>query len=118
MAVWQGGQRVPCPRSVGHDAPERHQRLAAHRFPDDRKGVLPDRRFEVRNHTVSQKVDWYATERSYPVAPRFPQLTTIAMVESRIERGDKIETERRSYISSRALSAAARAASARSSSRR
>jgi hypothetical protein len=26
------------------------------------------------------------------------------MVESRIERGDKIETERRSYISSRALS--------------
>jgi predicted transposase YbfD/YdcC len=70
-------------------------------------------RFEVRNHTVSHKVDWYATERSYPGAPRFPQLTTIAMVESRIERGDKIETERRSYISSRALSAAAFAAAAR-----
>jgi predicted transposase YbfD/YdcC len=34
------------------------------------------------------------------------RLTTIAMVESRIERGDKIETERRSYISSRVLSAA------------
>jgi predicted transposase YbfD/YdcC len=29
------------------------------------------------------------------------------MVESRIERADKIETERRSYISSRAISAAA-----------
>jgi predicted transposase YbfD/YdcC len=29
------------------------------------------------------------------------------MVESRIERGDKIGTERRSYISSRALSAGA-----------
>jgi hypothetical protein len=29
------------------------------------------------------------------------------MVESRIERGDKIESEGRSYISSRALSAAA-----------
>ena len=43
-------------------------------------------------------------ERSYPGAPRFPQLTTIAMVESRIERGDKIESDRRSYISSRALS--------------
>jgi predicted transposase YbfD/YdcC len=70
-------------------------------------------RFEVRNHTVSHKVDWYATERSYPGAPRFPQLATIAMVESRIERGDKIETERRSYISSRALSAAAFAAAAR-----
>src|SRR6202521_258605 len=70
-------------------------------------------RFEVRNHTVSQVVDWYAAQRSYPGAPRFPKLTTIAMVESRIERGDKIETERRSYISSRALSAAAFAAAAR-----
>jgi len=64
-------------------------------------------RFEVRNHTVSQVVDWYQAQRSYPGAPRFPKLTTIAMVESRIERGDRIETERRSYISSRALSAAA-----------
>jgi predicted transposase YbfD/YdcC len=63
-------------------------------------------RFEVRKHTVSRTVDWYAAQRSYPDAPRFPRLTTIAMVESRIERGDKIETERRSYISSRALSAA------------
>jgi predicted transposase YbfD/YdcC len=70
-------------------------------------------RFEVRNHSVSQVVDWYAAQRSYPGAPRFPQLTTIAMVESRTERGDKIETERRSYISSRALSAAAFAAAAR-----
>ena len=35
------------------------------------------------------------------------------MVESRIERGDKIETEQRSYISSRALSAAAFADAAR-----
>jgi predicted transposase YbfD/YdcC len=70
-------------------------------------------RFEVRNHTVSQVVDWYAAERSYPGAPRFPKLTTIAMVESRIERGDKIETERRSYISSRALAAAAFAQAAR-----
>src|SRR5271169_2424923 len=40
-------------------------------------------RFEVRNHSVSQVVDWYAAQRSYPGAPRFPQLTTIAMVESR-----------------------------------
>ena len=70
-------------------------------------------RFEVRNHTVSQVVDWYAAQRSYPGAPRFPKLTTIAIVESRIERGDKIETERRSYISSRALSAAAFAQAAR-----
>ena len=36
------------------------------------------------------------------------------MVESRTERGDKIETERRSYISSRVLSAAAFADAVRS----
>jgi predicted transposase YbfD/YdcC len=70
-------------------------------------------RIEVRTHRVSHVVDWYAARRSYPGAPRFPQLTTIAMVESRIERGDKIETEQRSYISSRALSAAAFADGAR-----
>src|SRR3984893_10420494 len=40
-------------------------------------------RFEVRNHTVSQVVDWYAAQRSYPGAPRYPKLTPIAMVESR-----------------------------------
>jgi predicted transposase YbfD/YdcC len=51
-------------------------------------------RFELRNYSVSQ-------------------LTTIAIVESRIERGGTIQTERRSYISSRTLSAAAFAAAAR-----
>src|SRR5450755_3510075 len=70
-------------------------------------------RIEVRTYTVSHVVDWYAAPRSYPGASRFPQLTTIAMVESRIERGDKIETEQRSYISSRMLSAAAFADGAR-----
>ena len=62
-------------------------------------------RLEIRTHTVSHEVDWMTPERSYPGAFRFPKLTTIAMVESRIERGDKIETERRSYISSRVLQA-------------
>jgi predicted transposase YbfD/YdcC len=64
-------------------------------------------RLELRSYTVSHVVDWYNSERSYPDAPRFPQLVTVGMVESRIERGDKIETERRCYISSRSLSAAA-----------
>ena len=59
-------------------------------------------------------VDWIDPQRSYPGAPRFPKISTIAMVESRIERGEKIETERRSYISSRALSAAVFADAARS----
>jgi predicted transposase YbfD/YdcC len=71
-------------------------------------------RLEIRAHSVSQAVDWYASERSYPGAPRFPKLITIGIVESRIERGEKIETERRSYISSRALSAEAFADAVRS----
>lgn len=71
-------------------------------------------RLELRAHTVSHIVDWIASERSYPGAPRFPNIVTIAMVESRIERGDKIETERRSYISSRALSAKSLADAVRS----
>jgi hypothetical protein len=64
-------------------------------------------RIEVRAHTVSHVIDWIAAQRSYPGAPRFAKLTTIAMVESRIERAGKIQAERRSYISSRALSAEA-----------
>jgi predicted transposase YbfD/YdcC len=71
-------------------------------------------RLEIRTHTVSHNVDWIASERSYPGAPHFPKLAIIATVESRIERGDKIESERRSYISSRALSAAAFADAVRS----
>lgn len=71
-------------------------------------------RIEMRTHTVSHVVDWISSERSYPGALRFPKLVAIAMVESRIERADKIETERRSYICSRALSAEAFAGSVRS----
>jgi predicted transposase YbfD/YdcC len=71
-------------------------------------------RLEIRTHTVSHEVDWMTPERSYPGAFRFPKLTTIAMVESQIERGDKIETERRSYISSRILAAEAFADAVRS----
>lgn len=70
-------------------------------------------RLEIRTHMVSRVVDWYGALRSYPGAPRFPQLTTIAMVKSHIERDGKIETEQRSYISSRALSATAFAEAAR-----
>jgi predicted transposase YbfD/YdcC len=71
-------------------------------------------RLEIRAHSVSHTVDWYTSERSYPGAPRFAKLVTIGTVESRIERGEKIENERRSYISSRALSAEAFAAAVRS----
>lgn len=71
-------------------------------------------RIEVRTHTVSPVVDWASSDRSYPGALRFPDLLVIAMVESRIKRGDKIETEQRSYISSRVLCAEAFADAVRS----
>jgi predicted transposase YbfD/YdcC len=71
-------------------------------------------RLEARAHKVSKVVDWITSERSYPGAPRFPKLTTIAVVENCIERGQKIETERRFYISSRDLSAQAFANAVRS----
>ena len=71
-------------------------------------------RIEARTHTVSHTVEWTTPERSYPGAPRFPNIATIAIVESRTERADKIETERRSYMSSRALSAEGFAGAVRS----
>lgn len=71
-------------------------------------------RLECRTHTVSHNLDWYASARSYPGAPRFPQIATIGEVASRIERAGKIETERRTYISSRVLSVHAFAAAVRS----
>jgi predicted transposase YbfD/YdcC len=71
-------------------------------------------RLECRAHTVSHNLDWYASARSYPGAPRFPQIVTIGEVASRIERAGKTETERRTYISSRRLSAQAFAVAVRS----
>jgi predicted transposase YbfD/YdcC len=71
-------------------------------------------RLEIRAHTVSHLVDWITSQRAYPGAPRFPQLATIAMVESRIERQGHIAAEQRSYISSRPLSAEAFADAVRS----
>lgn len=71
-------------------------------------------RLEIRAYSVSHALDWYAAERSYPGAPRFPKLLAVGIVESKIERSGKIETERRSYICSRALSAEAFADAVRS----
>ena len=54
------------------------------------------------------------SERAFPGAQRFPKLATIAMIESRIEKSEKVSLERRYYISSRPLSAEAFADAARS----
>jgi predicted transposase YbfD/YdcC len=70
-------------------------------------------RIETRRHLVSQRVDWMSGKRRYPDEPRFKGLSTIAMVETRIETGADVRLERRCYISSRNLTAKAFAEAAR-----
>lgn len=62
-------------------------------------------RLEIRRHTVCHAVDWLFSDRRYPGEPRFPGLAMIGMVETRVERGGKIERERRYYLSSAKLDA-------------
>lgn len=71
-------------------------------------------RIETRRHLVSQRVDWISGRRRYPDEPRFKGLSTIAMIETRIETGAEVRVERRCYISSRVLTAKAFAEAARS----
>ena len=71
-------------------------------------------RLEIRDHKVSRFVDWVGSDRAFPGAKRFPKLAVIAMVEAQIEKRDKTSLERRYYISSRSLSAAAFADAVRS----
>ena len=62
-------------------------------------------RLEQRHHRVCHKVDWLSSDRHHPGERNFPGLAMIAMVQSVTERADKIETERRFYISSAKLEA-------------
>jgi predicted transposase YbfD/YdcC len=62
-------------------------------------------RLETRRHVVSTTVDWMTGCRHYPGEPRFPDLTTIGMVESTVEKAGTVSHERRYYISSAALDA-------------
>jgi predicted transposase YbfD/YdcC len=64
-------------------------------------------RLEQRRHRVCHKLDWLLSDRRFPDERGFPSLTTIAMVQSLTERGNKIETERRYYLSSAKLDAKA-----------
>ena len=52
-------------------------------------------------------------KRRYPDEPRFKGLSTIAMIETRVEKVGETTTERRCYISSRRLTAKAFAQAAR-----
>lgn len=71
-------------------------------------------RIEIRRHHVCYHVDWMSGHRRYPDEPRFKALKAIAMVETTLEAAGKATTERRCYVSSRALSAKDFAAAARS----
>ena len=70
-------------------------------------------RLEQRRHTVCHDVEWLWSDRRYPDEPRFPHLAMIGMVETRTERGGKVETERRYYLCSTRLSPKAFAAAVR-----
>lgn len=62
-------------------------------------------RLEIRRHSVCHDVGWLFSDRRYPGEPRFPHLAMIGMVETRVERNNKTEHERRYYLSSARLDA-------------
>jgi predicted transposase YbfD/YdcC len=62
-------------------------------------------RIEERCCLVSAAIDWMDGERRFPGECRFPKLAAIAMIESRVETKAGARTERRFYITSRAMTA-------------
>ena len=62
-------------------------------------------RVEERRHVVCHDVEWMWSDRRYADEPRFPHLAMIGMVETRVERSGKIQSERRYYLSSTKLDA-------------
>lgn len=70
-------------------------------------------RLEQRRHSVCHDVGWLFSDRRYPDEPRFPNLTMIGMVETRVERGGRTANERRYYRCSAKLDATTFAAAVR-----
>lgn len=62
-------------------------------------------RIEERICRVSRQVDWLSGNRRFPGEYRFPKLATVAVIEARVQTREKGWTERRYYISSRAIPA-------------
>lgn len=90
------------------DAPPADMLEAAHDTTDGDHG-----RVEQRRHVVCHKVDWLFSDRRYADEPRFPYLSMIGMVESRVERNGVLARERRYYLSSTQLDAKGFAAAVR-----
>jgi predicted transposase YbfD/YdcC len=57
-------------------------------------------RIETRIYTASSIVDWIASDRSYPGAPRFAGIKTIVKVHARVEYADRCSFDTRYFISS------------------
>ena len=60
-------------------------------------------RLETRIYTASSDVDWIASARSYPGAPRFKNINTLLKVVNRTEYADRCTIDTRLYISSAPL---------------
>ena len=60
-------------------------------------------RLETRITTASSDVDWIASARSYPGAPRFKNINTLLKVLNRTEYADRCTIDTRLYISSAPL---------------
>jgi predicted transposase YbfD/YdcC len=70
-------------------------------------------RVERRRCLVCHDVGWLFSDLRFPGEPRFPHLSMIGMIETRVERNGTLSTERRYYLSSTPLDAKAFAAAAR-----
>lgn len=60
-------------------------------------------RIETRRYTASSNIDWIASDRRYPGAPRFPNILTLLQVHTTTEQADKSTSETRTYICSAPL---------------
>ena len=57
-------------------------------------------RIETRRYAASSNVDWIASERRYPGAPRFPGIVTLLQVHTTTEQAGGSTCETRTYLSS------------------
>ncbi len=71
-------------------------------------------RLEIRTCRVSKTIDWLEPDRAFPGAYRFPKAAAIAVIDTHVEHHGKLAIARRSYITSRPLSAQALAEAVRS----
>jgi predicted transposase YbfD/YdcC len=62
-------------------------------------------RIATRRYTVCHDIDWMTSDRRYPGEPKLPGLAMIGRVETKVERGGKIEYETRYYLCSTRLTA-------------